>query len=136
VIILVEASFSAMRLDQVGYPNAAALLMGHFSNEHASLLNKYFNRIIIMTDYDKRQFYPACGKCKKAGSKLCKGHNPGEELGAKIADAMSNKDVLWAHCGEAKRFPDGMKDPDDMDDELIRYCIKNAVSNFEYSLDL
>lgn len=134
-VIVVEASFSAMRLDQCGYPNAVSILMGHFSKEHASLLNKYFNKIVIMTDYDKKQMYPNCGKCKQRGSNLCMGHNPGEELGMRIADWMDSKDLMWAHCGEATRFPEGIKDPDDMDDEMIRHCIKNSVSHFEYALD-
>jgi hypothetical protein len=136
--VIVEASFSAMRLTQVGYPNVVALLMGHFSEEHARLLGRYFNTIVIMTDYDdkKKNVYKSCPKCRKAGSNLCKGHNPGEELGAKIANMMSYKRILWAHCGEATRFPPGIKDPDDMDDEMIRSCIQNAVGSFEYALDL
>lgn len=135
VVIIVEASFSAMRLTQVGYPNCVAMLMGHFSKEHAHLLGKYFNTIVIMTDYDKLQFYKGCPKCKKVGSNLCLGHNPGEELGNKIADEMSTKRILWAHHGGPRRFPDGVKDPDDMDDEVIRYSINNAISHFEYTLD-
>lgn len=138
VAIIVEASFSVMRLTQVGYPNAVSLLMGHFSKEHARLLGKYFNTIVIMTDYDDRRkhVYNNCVKCKKEGSNLCRGHNPGEELGLKIAETMSTKRIVWAHHGGVNRFPDGVKDPDDMDDETIRYSIKNAVSNFEYALDL
>jgi len=134
VAIIVEASFSAMRLTQVGYPNTVSLLMGHFSKEHASLLGKYFNTIVIMTDWDEKQFYPVCAKCKKAGSNLCMGHRPGEELGVKIADMMSTKRVVWAHHGGVNRLP--AKDPDDMDDETIRYSIKNAIPHFEYALDL
>lgn len=135
-VIIVEASFDVMKLYQAGYPNAVGCLMGHFSQEHARLLGKYFNTITIMTDYDKKQIYKNCAKCRKAGSNLCKGHNPGEELGAKIADMMSTKRVMWAHHGGATRFPEGAKDPGDMDDEVIRHSIKNAVSNFEYALDL
>lgn len=134
-VILCEASFDVMKLYQCGYPNAAGLLMGHFSKEHARLLNKYFNTIVIMTDYDKLQVYKGCGKCRKAGSNLCRGHNPGEELGMKIAEMMSTKRVMWAHHGGVNRFPDGCKDVGDMDDETIRYSIKNAVTHFEYALD-
>lgn len=136
--IVVEASFSAMRLDQCGYPNAVSVLMGHFNEKHASQLNKYFDTIVIMTDFDdkKKHVYPNCLNCKKAGSNLCMGHNPGEELGMKIAGYMGTKNLLWAHSGQATRFPPGVKDPDDMDDEMIRHCIKGAVSHFEYALDL
>lgn len=135
--IIVEASFSAMRLDQCGYPNAVSCLMGHFSQEHASLINKYFTNVVIMTDYDdkKKHVYPGCRKCKSAGSNLCMGHNPGEELGMKIASMLPRQNLMWAHYGGSTRFPEGVKDPDDMDDETIRHSIKNAISHFEYALD-
>jgi DNA primase len=137
-VIIVEASFDVMRLHQAGYPNAVGLLMGHFSKDHARLLGKYFNTITIMTDYDdkKKHVYKSCLKCKKAGSNLCLGHNPGEELGSKIAEMMSTKRIMWAHHGGVTRFPEGVKDVGDMDDEVIRHSVKSAVSNFEYSLDL
>lgn len=134
-VIIVEASFDVMKLYQCGYPNAVGCLMGHFSKEHARLLGKYFNTITIMTDFDKKQFYKNCAKCRKQGSNLCKGHNPGEELGLKIAEMMGTKRIMWAHHGGVTRFPEGAKDPGDMDDEVIRHSIKNAVSNFEYTLD-
>lgn len=134
--VIVEASFSAMRLHQCGYPNGVSVLMGHFSKEHASLINKYFNTIIIMTDDDEIQFYTNCPKCRRENLNICRGHYPGEDLGNKIANLMSHKNILWAHSGEASRFPKGIKDPDDMDDELIRYCIKNAVPHLDYALDL
>lgn len=135
-VIIVEASFDVMKLYQSGYPNAVGCLMGHFSKEHARLLGKYFNTITIMTDWDdkKKHVYKNCNKCRKENS-LCKGHNPGEELGYKIAELMSTKRVMWAHHGGATRFPEGAKDPGDMNEETIRYSIKNAVSNFEYTLD-
>lgn len=133
-VVIVEASFSAMRLWQCGYPNVVAMLMGHFSKEHARLLGKYFNTIVIMTDWDdpKKHVYKDCPKCRKKGS-LCQGHNPGEDLGMQIAETMSNKRIMWAHHGGVNRLP--AKDPDDMDDETIRYSIKNAISHFEYALD-
>ena len=134
--VIVEASFSAMRLHQCGYPNAVATLMGYFNEDHASLLSKYFNTITIMTDFDKLQYPKGCQKCKKEGLNLCKGHNPGEDLGMKIAELMGHKRVMWAHHGGATRFPEGIKDPDDMDDETIRHSIKNAITHFEYAFDL
>lgn len=134
-VVIVEASFDVMKLYQCGYPNAVAMLMGHFSKEHARLLSKYFNTIVIMTDNDKPQIYRNCGKCRKQGANLCKGHNPGEELGHQIAETLSTKRIMWAHHGGVNRFPDGAKDVGDMDDEVIRYSIKNAISHFEYALD-
>jgi len=136
-VILVEASFDVMKLHQVGYPNAVGMLMGHFSKEHARLLGKYFNTVVIMTDFDdpKKHVYKNCGKCRKLGSNLCRGHNPGEELGFTIAEVMSTKRIMWAHHGGVTRFPSDVKDVGDMDDEIIRYSIKNAISHFEYALD-
>lgn len=136
-VIIVEASFDVMRLHQAGYPNAIGLLMGHFSKEHARLLGKYFNTIVIMTDNDdkSKHVYKGCVKCRKQGSNLCKGHNPGEELGMKIADLMGTKRIMWAHHGGVDRFPAGIKDVGDMDDQTIRYSIKNAINHFEYALD-
>lgn len=136
-VIIVEASFDVMKLYQCGYPNAVACLGGHFSKDHARLLGKYFNTVVIMTDYDdkSKHVYKNCAKCRKQGSNLCKGHNPGEELGEKIADVMSTKRIMWAHHGGATRFPAGAKDPGDMDDETIRYSLKNAITHFEYALD-
>lgn len=137
-VIIVEASFDVMKLYQCGYSNAVACLGGNFNKQHASQLGKYFNNIVIMTDYDdkRKHVYKNCVKCRKEGSGLCKGHNPGEELGAKIAEMMSTKRVVWAHHGGVTRLPEGAKDPGDMDDETIRYSIKNAIPNFQYALDL
>lgn len=137
VVIICESSFDVMRLHQAGYPNACGMLMGHFSEAHRSLLNKYFNSVVIMTDWDnpKKNVYKNCLKCKKDGSALCKGHNPGEELGMKIAEKMSTKRIMWAHHGGVTRFPEGVKDVSDMDDPTIRNAVKNAVSHFEYILD-
>jgi hypothetical protein len=74
--------------------------------------------------------------CKRQGS-LCKGHNPGEDLGSELSPVkMRDKRVLWAHCGEATRFPAGIKDAGDMTDTQIRYCISNAISSLEYLLDV
>ena len=135
-VIVVEASFSVMRLHQCGYPNAAGVLMGHFNEKHASLLNKYFDTIVLMTDFDKLQFYDNCAKCRRDGLNLCRGHNPGEDLGNKIASLMTRQNVMWAHYGGSTRFPPGVKDPDDMDDEMIRKCLRNPISHFEYAVDL
>lgn len=137
-VIICEASFDAMRIHQAGYRNVVALLGGTLSQFQKQQLGRAFNNIVIMTDFDDRSkhVYKACVKCKRAGSNLCKGHNPGEELGATIAAQMRGKRILWAHCGESTRFPKGAKDAGDMTDTQIRYCISNAISNIEYVLEL
>jgi DNA primase len=136
-VIICEASFDAMRIHQAGYRNVVALLGGSLSPQQQRQLSRSFNTIVIMTDYDdyKKHIYPNCQLCRKKGS-LCRGHNPGEELGRSISDKMRDKRVLWAHCGEATRFPAGIKDAGDMTDAQIRYCINNAVSSLEYLLDV
>jgi DNA primase len=136
-VIVCEASFDAMRIHQAGYRNVVALLGGTFSPYQQKQLGRSFNNIVIMTDYDdpKKHVYKSCQECKKTGSNLCRGHNPGESIGKSIANKMRDKRVLWAHCGEATRFPRGVKDAGDMTDTQIRHCISNAISNVEYTLD-
>lgn len=134
-VIICEASFDAMRIHQAGYRNVVALLGGNFSKTQEQQLARTFNTIVLMTDYDKRQFHTSCAKCKRAGHKLCIGHNPGEDLGVTIALRMKGKKMLWAHHGGITRFPEGVKDAGDMTDTQIRYCISNAISNVEYVLE-
>jgi DNA primase len=136
-VIVCEASFDAMRIHQAGYRNVVALLGGSLSPDCQRLLARNFNTIVVMTDNDdpKKHIYPNCQMCKRQGS-LCKGHNPGEDLGRVISSKMRDKRVLWAHCGEATRFPAGIKDAGDMTDTQIRYCISNAISSLEYLLDV
>lgn len=109
-VIVVESSFDAIRIHQAGYPNVVATLGGFLSTEQHQLLNRYFNRITIMTDADLA----------------------GRKLGLSIANKLRMKDILWASCGYGKIYPHDAKDAGDMTDEEIIYCIKNAVSNIEY----
>lgn len=51
-IYVVESSFDAIRLDQVGFP-AVATLGANVSNAQTDLLQKYFNDIIIIADNDE-----------------------------------------------------------------------------------
>lgn len=132
-VVICEASFDAMRIHQAGYPNVVALLMGYFSEHHQQLLDRTFSKIIIMTDNDEPQFYTPCRKCSANASNLCIGHRPGEVLGEKIADKLYSKRIYWANFGNT-RFPEGCKDPGDMNDDQIRACIRGAVSNFEYRM--
>lgn len=134
-VIVTEASFDAMRVHQAGYPNVVACLGGHFSPSHFEMLDRTFSTIIIMTDFDKKEkhMYMGCKKCIKRGLKLCVGHNPGRDLGASIAAGLSRKKILWASYEEGVVYPNDAKDVGDMTDDEIRFCLKNAVSNFTYS---
>lgn len=109
-IIIVESSFDAIRVHQAGFPNVVATLGGFLSTEQQSLLNRYFNKIIIMTDADLA----------------------GRELGASISNKLRMKDILWASYSYGKIYPHDAKDVGDMTDEEIKACIKNAVSDIEY----
>jgi DNA primase len=109
-VIIVESSFDAIRVHQAGFPNVVATLGGHISSDNIGLLNRYFNRVTIMTDSDLA----------------------GRELGTTICSRLKNKDLLWASYSYGKIYPHDAKDVGDMTDEEIKACIKNAVSNIEY----
>lgn len=130
-LIIVESSFDAMRVHQAGYPNVVALLGGHVTQYHLAQIDRTFETVINMTDFDKKIYRPNCRKC--AGLKECKGHRPGRELGWSIANGLPNKRRLWAAWDDAVVYPHGAKDAGDMTDDEIRHCLENAVSHFFYS---
>jgi DNA primase len=51
-VYVVESSFDAIRLDQVGFP-AVATLGANVSNTQIELLQKYFNNILVIADNDE-----------------------------------------------------------------------------------
>jgi DNA primase len=109
-VIVVESNFDAIRIHQAGFPNVVATLGGFLSTDQHNLLNRYFNKITIMTDADLA----------------------GRELGLSIANRLKNKDILWASYEYGKIYPHDAKDAGDMTDEEIKACIKNSVSDIEY----
>ena len=109
-VIVVESNFDAIRIHQAGFPNVVATLGGFLSTDQHNLLNRYFNKITIMTDADLA----------------------GRELGLGIANRLKNKDILWASYEYGKIYPHDAKDAGDMTDEEIKACIKNSVSDIEY----
>lgn len=129
-VIICEASYDAMRIHQAGYPNVIALLGGHVTKYHLAQINRTFSRVIIMTDFDEKQYRPNCRACNY---KKCSGHRPGRDLGRSIAEALPNKKILWAAYDDFSVFPHHAKDAGDMTDDEIRQCLRNAVSNFQYS---
>jgi DNA primase len=90
VVYVVESSFDAIRLDQVGFP-AVATLGANVSASQIRLLEKYFNNVILVADNDE------AGKIMK--DKLI------EKLGSLISVITIDKKY---------------KDIGDMDDETIR----------------
>jgi DNA primase len=90
VVYVVESSFDAIRLDQVGFP-AVATLGANVSASQIRLLEKYFNNVILVADNDE------AGKIMK--DKLI------EKLGSLISVITIDKKY---------------KDIGDMDDETIK----------------
>ena len=89
-VYVVESSFDAIRLDQVGFP-AVATLGANVSNTQIELLQKYFNNIIVIADNDE-----AGGNMK---TKII------EKLGSRVSVIQLNKQY---------------KDIGDMDDSAIK----------------
>jgi len=88
-VYVVESSFDAIRLDQVGFP-AVATLGANVSNFQIELLRKYFNNIYIIADNDE-----AGGNMKERAV---------ERLGSRVSVIQLDKQY---------------KDIGDMDDEAI-----------------
>ena len=109
-VIVCESNFDAIRIHQAGFPNVVATLGGFLSNEQQSILNRHFNKIIIMTDAD----------------------DAGRELGKSISAKLRNKDISWASYGYKEIYPHKAKDAGDLTEEEIKACIKNSVSDIEY----
>jgi len=131
-VIICESSFDAIRIHGAGFPNVVATLGGYISKDNLANLNRYFSRIIIMTDNDDPEKHIA-SNCRKCYPNTCNGHNPGRDLGMSIAKALPNKDIEWAVFNNKTIYPNGAKDAGDMSDEEIRQCIKNAVPHLEYT---
>lgn len=136
-VIVVEASFDAMRVHQSGYPNVIALLGGSATPHHLEQINRHFSKVIVMTDFDKKKYKPNCRACKdikfEYGKTPCVGHSPGRDLGRQLVNGLPGKKVMWAAYDDTCVYPHGAKDASDMTDDEIRQCLRNAVSNLEYS---
>jgi 5S rRNA maturation endonuclease (ribonuclease M5) len=89
-VYVVESSFDAIRLDQIGLP-AVATLGANVSNAQIELLQKYFNNIIIIADNDE-----AGGNMKDRIT---------EKLGSRVSVIQLDKQY---------------KDVGDMDDDSIK----------------
>lgn len=127
-VIVLEASFDGMSVHQAGYPNVIGLLGGDASSSIIEQINRHFSTVIHMEDFDDKQFYPNCRRCRG----MCSGHRPGRDLARKIIQELPNKKHLWAAYDDTCVFPRGVKDANSMTGDEIRQCIKNSVSNLEY----
>lgn len=132
-IIITEASFDSMSIDQAGYPNTGALLGGSLSLEQEAYIRRHFNKVIIMTDNDEKAYYTNCRKCMRKGFEICDGHQPGRDLGLKIAERLkSDIRVSWAAYSDTEIYPRGMKDANSMTGDEIRQALRNAIPHHEY----
>lgn len=68
-VYIVESSFDAIRLDQVGLP-AVATLGANISNTQVELLKKYFNNIIVIADNDEAGNNMKTRLIEKLGSRI------------------------------------------------------------------
>lgn len=101
-VYVVESSFDAIRLDQIGFP-AVATLGANVSGMQIELLQKYFNNIIVIADNDE-----AGGNMK---NRLL------EKLGSRVSVIQLNNKY---------------KDIGDMSDEDIKsldFTFDNAIAN-------
>lgn len=130
-LVIVEAAMSAMRIHQAGYPKVVATNGGFFTEHHKLLIDRYFDEIIIMTDDDNPDDHTAllCRKCDNT----CMGHNPGHALGEKIVKDLSHKRIRWASYGHHVIYPNGAKDPDELEDHEIMTCINNSINSIEWN---
>lgn len=130
-ILVTEAAFDTMSFAQVGLKNSGALLGGVLSRAQAELLDRNYERIIICTDFDEKQFYPNCKKCP---DRKCIGHNPGRDLGMKIASALPSKEIFWACYSDTEVYPGGAKDISAISESDRLTVVQNARPHFEYLL--
>lgn len=67
MVYVVESSFDAIRLDQVGFP-AVATLGANVSSSQMKLLEKYFNNVVLVADNDEAGSIMADRLTEKLGS--------------------------------------------------------------------
>jgi DNA primase len=100
VVYLVESSFDAIRLDQVGFP-AVATLGANVSVSQTELLKKYFNNVVLIADND----------------------DAGKTMSEKLVERLGSQTTI---INIDKKY----KDIGDMDDESIRkleYRFDNSI---------
>lgn len=108
--VVCESQFDVMKMHQAGFPNGVCFLGSSISDRQIYLLQRYFNRVIIMTDAD-----PA-----------------GRKAGHTLSQKLRGVAVEWAIWDWGVVYPHDAKDVGDMTLEEIRHCIKNAVSDISY----
>lgn len=106
--IVVESSIDVLKMHSLGYKNVVATLGGSIPDYKMNLLNSYFEKVIVMTDFDKT----------------------GRRMGRQIESGF-NRDVYYA-SGRDMVYPYGCKDPGDMTPEQIKKLLDNPMTSYEY----
>lgn len=111
--IVVEASFDALAVHQAGFPNVVAALGSGLSEYKMQLLDKHFDKLVILTD--NRDYDTA-----------------GASMGMKLADRfITTKDILWGQYSYVETYARNVKDATDMTSDEIVTTIVNAIPHFE-----
>ena len=104
-IFLVESSFDAIRLEQVG-ARALASLGASISSYQRDLLKRYFNSIIVVSDND----------------------DAGKVMKEKLKSSMGSKII-------AAQLPDSVKDVSDLNDEELTEFVHTFDNEIDYILN-
>jgi len=108
--IVCESQFDVMKMHEAGFPNGVCFLGSSISDRQIYLLQRYFNRVIIMTDSD-----PA-----------------GRSAGHNLSQKLRGIHVEWAIWDWGVVYPHDAKDVGDMTLEEINHCIRNSVPDVAY----
>jgi DNA primase len=106
-VIIVEGSLDAIRIHQAGYGNVVATLGAAVTEDHISLINRFFDEIIVFSDNDHAGF-------------VMRDH---------IISGCSSKDVrIVVYDGD-------LKDPGEMSDDQITYHIDSSQNFFDWIVE-
>jgi hypothetical protein len=107
-LIIVEASFDAMKIHQAGYPNVAALFKGTITDQQGALIERSFSELVIFVDNDNPAHYP--------NLPVPPGVALARKLRSRFSSSMLIKKVPFARYS-------GLKDATDMSDDQINYAL-------------
>lgn len=106
--VVVEGSLDAMKVHQAGLPNVVASLGATITDGHISLLNRYFDSIIVFSDND----------------------SAGDAMRNLILSKCYSKDIKIVGFGDS-----GCKDPGEMSEDQILEYVNGAADYFSWSFD-
>lgn len=116
-VIIVESSLDAIKIHQAGFPNVVAFLGSHVSDTQIALLERNFDRVMIMSDNDDAGY--------TMREKLV------DKLSITCLHAATEYGTLYPEAGTDGRPP---KDAGDLSDDQIGKLIENAITTAEWKL--